>query len=195
MADNTGAPSGDHLHLIEVFLFLLYRCSFICPFFVPCHMPSNCVPSGSFLPTHIFKCSHGICVDVDFRPSALSYQTTRCASWISIWVVSFSCYLSGPDISDAMLCLPFFKLIWFVWFACVYICGPVVCLVLMETRSRHQIPWTWKFQIVVSHHEWWKSNPDPLEEQAMLLTIELCLHLLCSDYLWICNKSSSHILV
>jgi hypothetical protein len=38
------------------------------------------------------------------------------------------------------------------YFACMYVCVSHACLVHVEARRGHQIPWKWGIQLVVNHH-------------------------------------------
>ena len=51
-----------------------------------------------------------------------------------------------------------------------------VCLVPEEVNRGYQTPWSWSL-VVLSCLTWgWGQNPDPLQEQQVLLTAEPSLH-------------------
>lgn len=54
------------------------------------------------------------------------------------------------------------------------VCAPCVCLSACEGQKRHQMPWNWScsFELQCGCQE---SNPDPVEEQALLLVAQLPL--------------------
>lgn len=58
-------------------------------------------------------------------------------------------------------------------FACSYVFASYVCLVPVEVRRGHQIPWTWDHGWLLAPCGCWELNPGLLQEQLVLLLLGL----------------------
>lgn len=63
------------------------------------------------------------------------------------------------------------------WFACMYGCAPLRCLLPAEIREGRWITWNWWYQHVEPIHRYWKLNPDPLRAAKRSRTLTpMALH-------------------